>query len=141
MPKVTGIGGIFFKASDPKKLRNWYQENLGLNCDEYGTSFIWKQFNEPKKNGFTVWGPFDKKTDYFEPSEKDYMFNFRVDDLEGILKQLKENGVDQIGETQNYDYGKFAHVVDPEGNKIELWEPNDTEYFKMVDKITPDIEC
>lgn len=129
--KVTGIGGIFFKSKDPSYMRDWYQQHLGLNTDQYGTSFEWRQADSEQK-GFTVWSPFEQNTPYFQPSEREFMINFRVEDLEGLLEELKAAGVQQVGEMQVYEYGKFAHVMDPEGNKLELWEPNDEAYDEMV---------
>jgi predicted enzyme related to lactoylglutathione lyase len=135
MKKVTGIGGIFFKSKDPKLLNEWYRENLGLNTNEYGTVFEWHPLDEPEKKATTVWNPFKQDTKYFSPSEKDFMFNFRVADLEGLLKELEQAGVEQVGELQVFDYGKFAHIMDPEGNKIELWEAVD-EGFENSDSNT-----
>ncbi|HMJ48910.1 MAG TPA: VOC family protein [Ferruginibacter sp.] len=132
MKKVTSIGGIFFKSNDPKKINEWYQKHLGINTDEYGTSFEWRHAYDPGKKGFTVWSPFKETTDYFAPSEKGFMINFRVEDLEALLAALKSEGIEQLGETQVYEYGKFAHIMDPEGNKLELWEANDEEYDKMI---------
>jgi predicted enzyme related to lactoylglutathione lyase len=105
---------------------------LGLNTDEYGTSFEWRISDEPERRGFTQWSPFTEKTKYFAPSEKQFMINYRVDDLENLVKLLKEEGVTVLDEIETFDYGKFVHIMDPEGNKIELWEPYDTDYDKMV---------
>jgi len=133
MKRVTGIGGIFFKAKDPAKIKQWYGEHLGLNTDDYGTSFEWRHSDDTNKKGFTAWSPMKETTDYFFPSEKQFMINFRVANLEELLIELKKEGVEQIGEIQLFEYGKFAHILDPEGNKIELWEPVDEEYTKMVE--------
>ena len=121
--RVTALGGIFFKCEEPQKLRDWYQQHLGLKTDTEGATFEWRKIDEPEAKGLTVWGTFQKSTEYFAPSTKDFMFNFCVDDLEWLLVELKKEGIEQIGEMQVFDYGKFAHIVDPEGNKIELWEP------------------
>lgn len=134
--KVTGIGGIFLKANDPDAMYTWYNRHLGLATNEYGTTFEFHPAGNPEKKGYTVWSLFKTTTDYFEPSSKEFMINFRVDDLEWLLAELKKEGIEQIGETQVYDYGKFAHILDPEGNKIELWEPVDEEYEKITDAIT-----
>jgi predicted enzyme related to lactoylglutathione lyase len=123
--RVTGIGGIFMKSNDPAALRTWYKDHLGLNGDSYGTNFEWLQADDPTKKGSTVWSPFDKGTKYFEPSQKEFMINFRVENLEWLLGELKKEGIEQIGEMQSYEYGKFAHIVDPDGTKIELWEAID----------------
>jgi predicted enzyme related to lactoylglutathione lyase len=134
--RVTGLGGIFFKCNDPEKLREWYAEHLGLNTDQYGTSFEWRKADMPESKGYTVWSTFKNDTVYFAPSEKQYMFNFRVENLEWLLEELKKEGINQIGEIQVYEYGKFANIMDPEGNKIELWEANDDEFEKMSSGIT-----
>ena len=132
MKRVTSLGGIFFKSSDPKKINEWYKTHLGINTDDYGTSFEWRQADDPTKKGFTVWSPFKETTDYFAPSEKGFMINFRVENLDKLLKLLKSEGIEQVGETQVFEYGKFAHIMDPEGNKLELWEANDEEFDKMI---------
>ncbi len=137
MPKrVTSFGGIFFKCGDPVAIRNWYSHHLGLNTDQYGTTFEWRHVGEPDKKGYSVWSTFPADTKYFEPSGKEFMINLRVEDLEWLLGELKKEGIEQIGELQVYEYGKFAHILDPEGNKIELWESNDEEFGKMVSEHT-----
>jgi len=129
--KVTGLGGIFFKCKDPKKIREWYQTNLGLNTNQYGTVFEWYQGADNTRKGFTQWSPFKETTKYFEPSTKDFMINYRVENIHILVDELKNNGVTILDTIQTYDYGKFVHVLDPEGNNIELWEPNDIEYEKL----------
>ncbi len=137
MPKrVTSLGGIFFKCNDPAAIRNWYNTHLGLNTDQYGTTFEWRHADAPDKKGFSVWSTFPADTKYFEPSGKEFMINLRVENLEWLLGELKKEGIAQIGEMQVYEYGKFAHILDPEGNKIELWESNDEEFGKMVGDAT-----
>ncbi len=131
MKKVTGIGGIFFKCKDPKTMRDWYRDNLGLKTNEYGSVFEWYQGADNTKKGFSQWSPFSETTKYFEPSKKDFMINYRVENIEALVQELKNNGVTVLDEIQSYDYGKFVHVLDPEGNNIELWEPNDIEYEKL----------
>jgi D-3-phosphoglycerate dehydrogenase len=121
--KVTGIGGFFFKAKDYKKLLDWYSEKLGLKTDQYGSTFWWK--DKEGNDCSTQWSPFAADTTYFLPSEKQFMQNFRVENLELLLEKLKQEGVTIVGEMETYDYGKFGWIVDPEGNKIELWEPID----------------
>lgn len=123
--RVTGIGGIFMKSNDPEYMRNWYNKHLGFNATQYGATFEWLNVEKPEEKGTTVWNPFKNNTDYFMPSEKEYMINLRVDDLEWLLAELRKEGIEQVGEMQVYDYGKFAHIIDPEGTKIELWEPVD----------------
>jgi predicted enzyme related to lactoylglutathione lyase len=129
--KVTGIGGIFFKCKDPKKMREWYQTHLGLNTGQYGAVFEWRQGADTTKKGFTQWSPFNEKTKYFEPSTKDFMINYRVEDLEALVEQLKKDSVTIVDKIETVEYGKFVHIMDIEGNKVELWEPNDIEYEKL----------
>lgn len=121
--RVTGIGGFFFKSEDPKALRDWYRKHLGLDTNDYGCTFRWK--NEKEEDCSTQWSPFKSDTNYFSPSQKQFMQNFRVEKLEELLAKLKEEGVQVIGEMESYDYGNFGWILDLEGNKIELWEPMD----------------
>lgn len=132
MKRVTGIGGIFFKCKSPEKMKEWYNRHLGLETDEYGTNFEWRQGVDPSKKGFTQWSPFKEDTKYFSPSERDFMINYRVENLEELVEELKKEGVHIVDEIETYEYGKFVHILDPEGNKIELWEPNDLNYDKIV---------
>lgn len=124
--RVTGLGGFFFKTEDPLALRNWYKEHLGLNTDDYGCTFWWK--NENGDDCSTQWSPFKEDTNYFEPAQKEFMQNFRVADLESLLKKLSKENVTIIGKMETYDYGKFGWILDLEGNKIELWEPIDNAF-------------
>jgi predicted enzyme related to lactoylglutathione lyase len=133
--KVTGIGGIFFKCKDPKKVREWYKTNLGLNVNEYGAVFEWRQGADTTKKGFSQWSPFNEKTKYFEPSTKEFMINYRVENLEALVEQLKKDGVTVTDKIEAVEYGRFVHIMDIEGNKIELWEPNDIEFEKLGEKI------
>jgi len=121
--KVTGIGGVFFKTTDCKATKDWYKNNLGFNTDDYGCTFWWQDKNGEK--AATQWSPFDEKTDYFNPSKKDFMFNYRVENLVELLEELKEKGVQVINKIEEFDYGKFGWILDLDGNKIELWEPKD----------------
>lgn len=123
MKKVTGIGGIFFKCKDPDKIKEWYKTNLGIDAGPYGASFEWYEDKEGSKKGLTQWNPFKESTKYFEPSGKDYMINYRVENLEALVEELKNNGVTIVDNIETYDYGKFVHIIDVEGNKIQLWEP------------------
>ncbi|SFU68799.1 hypothetical protein SAMN05216480_11371 [Pustulibacterium marinum] len=125
--RVTGLGGFFFKSEDPDAAKEWYQNHLGLNTDQYGCTFWWK--DEDGKDASTQWSPMNADTKYFEPSQKQFMMNFRVENLEELLATLKEEGVTIVGEMESYSYGKFGWILDPEGNKLELWEPVD-EAFK-----------
>lgn len=131
LKKVTGIGGIFFKCKDPKALREWYKANLGLNTNQYGAVFEWYQGADSTKKGFSQWSPFSEKTKYFEPSTRDFMINYRVENLTQLVEELKKNGVKIVDTIETVDYGKFVHILDLENNKIELWEPNDIVYEKM----------
>lgn len=124
--RVTGIGGIFFKSENPNETKDWYKNHLGLNTDDYGCTFWWK--DNDGNEASTQWSPFKKDTNYFEPSKKEFMMNFRVHDLKTLLEVLKDEGVSVIGEIEEYDYGKFGWILDPEGNKIELWEPIDKAF-------------
>lgn len=123
--KVTGIGGVFFQAQDPEKLKNWYKTHLGFETDQYGAMFAWHENTAQKEKALTQWSVFSDTSTYFAPSEKTFMLNYRVANLESLLISLHEGGIAQIGEMQSYEYGKFAWIIDPEGNKIELWEPID----------------
>lgn len=127
MKRVTGIGGLFFKSNNPKASKEWYQKHLGFNTDEYGCSFWWK--DKDGNDCSTQWSPFEDKTTYFEPSEKPFMFNYRVHDLEQLLLELKKEGVRIVSEMQTFEYGKFAWILDNENNKIELWEPIDKAFL------------
>lgn len=125
--RVTGLGGFFFKAKDPDNVKNWYSKHLGLNTDRYGCTFWWK--DKEGNDCSTQWSPMSEDTGYYKPSEKQFMMNFRVENLEELLKALKEEGVEIVGEMETYDYGKFGWIMDPEGNKIELWEPVDKVFL------------
>jgi predicted enzyme related to lactoylglutathione lyase len=125
MKKVTGIGGIFFKCKDPKAVNEWYKTHLGFDTSPYGTTFEWRQLDDSQKKGLTQWNPFAENTKYFEPSAKDFMINYRVEHLEALVAQLKEEGVTIVDKIVDSDYGKFVHIMDIEGNKVELWEPKD----------------
>ena len=125
MKKVTGIGGIFFKSKDKAALNEWYAKNLGLPVSNYGTMFNWRDADNPEKEATTVWNTFPDNTKYFDQSTKDFMINYRVENLEALVEELKAEGVTFIDEMKVYDYGKFVHILDPEGNAIELWEPID----------------
>lgn len=125
MKKVTGIGGVFFKCKDPKKMTEWYQKHLGLNTNPYGATFEWYEGEDSKTKAQTQWTPFAETTKYFEPSTKDFMINYRVENLEALVEALKSEGVTIVDKIESYDYGKFVHILDAEGNKVQLWEPID----------------
>lgn len=128
MKKVTGIGGIFFKCKDPKAVNEWYKKHLGFDTGPYGTSFEWLEIDpaaDGAKKGVTQWNPFAENTKYFEPSAKDFMINYRVENLEALVEELRKENVTIVDKIETYDYGKFVHILDGEGNKIQLWEPRD----------------
>ncbi|MHA1959582.1 MAG: VOC family protein [Candidatus Thorarchaeota archaeon] len=124
MARVLGIGGVFFKSRDPKKLQEWYVENLGFKPEDEGVViFKWSELGKVKRRAYTLWGPFPDDTKYFEPSKASSMINFVVDDLDGMLESLRSKGVDVDKHIEEHQEGRFGWIVDPEGNKIELWEP------------------
>ena len=131
LKRVTGIGGIFFKCKNPAKVRDWYKTHLGLVTTQYGSTFEWWQGADSTKKGFTQWSPFSEKSKYFEPSARDFMINYRVENLTMLVQELKKEGITVVDTIESYNYGKFVHILDVEGNKVELWEPNDLEYGKF----------
>lgn len=131
--KVTGIGGIFFKSKNPNKISEWYYKNLGMAENEYGSLFEFRRSDEPNEIGYLQWGPFKEDTEYFNPSQKEYMINYRVENIEELVEELKKNGVKVLDKIETYEYGKFVHILDPENNKIELWEPIDSVFTKLYD--------
>ncbi len=124
MKKVTGIGGIFFKSQDPDSLRQWYRAHLGIEADgSNGAAFPWREADNTEQEGVTLWSAFPANTRYFDPSKAPFMINYRVADLAWLLTQLREEGVEVDPKIEDTEYGKFAWIMDPEGNRIELWEP------------------
>ncbi|MBK9191534.1 MAG: VOC family protein [Crocinitomicaceae bacterium] len=128
MKKVTGIGGIFFKCENPEKTRKWYADNLGLVTNEYGSLFESRDTEKPEQKNYLQWSPFKSDTKYFSPSEKEFMINYRVENLKALVEELKKSGVTICDEIEEFDYGKFVHIMDPDGIKIELWEPVDAVF-------------
>ena len=122
-PKVTGIGGIFFFTDNPKETREWYHKHLGLETNDYGSTFEFRNLDRPEELNQLQWSPFKTGSDYFKPSKKDFMINYRVQNIEGLVAKLKQSGVTVVDTIATYDYGKFVHILDHDGNKIELWEP------------------
>ncbi len=120
--KVTGIGGIFFRARDPERMSAWYRDQLGICGEDGHADFVWREHDRPDEIGRTVWSVFPADTDYFGPARPAFMINYRVANLERMLAQLRRNGV-TVEKVEDYDYGRFAWITDPEGNRIELWEP------------------
>ena len=125
--RVTGLGGVFFKSANPTALKEWYGKHLHIESGEHGALFKWRQDEDPEKAGYTAWSVFPDDTAYFKPADRDFMFNYRVENLKELLQVLKEEGVQVVGEIEEYPYGKFGWIMDPDGNKIELWEPIDEE--------------
>jgi predicted enzyme related to lactoylglutathione lyase len=124
IPKVTGVGGIFFYSDNLKESKEWYTKNLGIEINDWGSSsFESRNINRPDEITSLQWKPFKKGDEYFSPSKKDFMINYTVQNIEGLVNKLKENGVTILDSISSYDYGKFVHIMDAEGNKIELWEP------------------
>ena len=126
MEKVNGIGGVFLKARDPEAMANWYREHLGIATKDGYTDFKWRDKDKPDQIGQTVWSLFPADTDYFKPSTAPFMINYRVENLDRMLEQLKKGGV-TVEKVEDVDYGRFAWIMDPEGNRIELWEPRGTQ--------------
>lgn len=131
--RVTGVGGIFFKCKDPDKTKQWYNENLGLVTNEYGSMFEFRLADKPEETGYLQWSPFSEKTNYFQPSKKEFMINYRVENIEELVEELKNSGVTITDTIESYDYGKFVHILDPENNKIELWEPVDSVFTQSYE--------
>jgi len=127
MKRVTGIGGIFFKADQPEALRAWYKRHLGIPIEEHGATFMWREDEDPNRRGMTVWSIFARESSYFDPTSAPFMINYRVDDLDALLEQLRAEGVTIDPKREDYEYGRFAWIIDPAGNRIELWEPPKSE--------------
>lgn len=124
MKRVTGLGGLFFRSRDPKAALKWYREHLGIESEEWGgLAFQWLEKDRPDEVGYTVWSAFSEESKHFAPSAERFMVNFRVDDLEALIAALKAEGVEIVGEIEKHENGKFAWILDPEGRKVELWEP------------------
>lgn len=135
-PKVTGIGGIFFRSKDPDSTKEWYANNLGMAMTEYGSPIEFRNAHRPEEINYLNWSVFKEDTDYMNPSEKEFMINYRVQNIEGLVEQLKKNGANILDEIETYDYGKFVHLMDLDGNKIELWEPIDHVFTAMGGETT-----
>lgn len=137
LPKVTGIGGIFFRSKAPEKTSTWYRQNLGMAIDDnLGSPIEFRNANDPEEINYLRWNLFIDSTDYFEPSQKEFMINYRVQNIEDLVIKLSRNNVIIVDSITTYDYGKFVHIMDPEGNKIELWEPVDSFFTEMGGETT-----
>jgi predicted enzyme related to lactoylglutathione lyase len=132
-PRITGVGGIFFKSDDPAATRKWYADHFGMKTNDYGCTFKFRLPDAPDTAGHLQWSPFPADTKYFDPGDQEFMVNYRVEGIEELVEQLKANGVNVVDEIESYDYGKFVHVMDPDGIKIELWEPVD-EVFTALEE-------
>ena len=121
-PKVTGIGGIFFFSDNPIETREWYAKNLGLSVNDWGSTFESRNIDNPSETNQLQWSPFKTGSDYFAPSKKEFMINYRVQNITALVENLKANGVTILDDIETSDYGKFVHIMDADGNKIELWE-------------------
>lgn len=135
-PKVTGIGGIFFRSADPQEIRTWYGKSPGLAIDDFGSPFEFRNANRSQEINYLRWSPFEENSEYFTPFEKEFMINYRVQNIEGHVKKLEANDVVIIDSIEVFQYGKFVHIMDPEGNKIELWEPIDSVLTQMGGETT-----
>ncbi|MCT4589474.1 MAG: VOC family protein [Carboxylicivirga sp.] len=131
--KVTGVGGIFFKCKNPSDMRKWYSEKLGLTTNKYGSLFEFREADRPETKAYLQWSPMPEDTSYFEPSKKPFMINFRVVDIEALVEELRQAGVTICDEIDTFEYGKFVHILDPDNNKIELWEPVDSVFTRLYD--------
>jgi catechol 2,3-dioxygenase-like lactoylglutathione lyase family enzyme len=134
--RVTGIGGIFFGSSDPRASRDWYGRNLGMAIDSFGSPFEFRNSNRPDEINYLRWSPYKEGSPYYSTGEKELMINYRVQNLEGLRRQLLANGVTILDTIATYDYGKFLHILDPDGYKVELWEPVDSVLTKMGGRTT-----
>lgn len=136
MKRVTSIGGVFFKCKNPEAQMDWYATHLGIAMDKYGTSFQWRQADDKEKMGHTAWSAFNDNTDYFGDPSQQFMINYRVENLPALVEQLKKEGVTIVDEIAEFEYGKFIHLLDLEGNRVELWEANDEVYERMLNTVT-----
>lgn len=135
-PRVTGIGGVFFKGNNPDSLNLWYREQLGINTSEYGAPFEFRNANDPDEINYLIWAVHDSSTTYMDPSEAPFMINYRVQHIERLVEKLKAGGAKIVDTLAEYPYGKFIHVLDPEGNILELWEPIDSVLTNMGGETT-----
>ncbi len=135
-PRVTGIGGIFFKSKNVKETKEWYSRHLGLATNEYGSTFEFRNANNPEEVNYLEWSAFNEKTEYFEPSKKQFMINYRVQHIEKLVENLRNAGITIVDTIETYDYGKFVHIMDLDSNKIELWEPVDSVLTRIGGKTT-----
>ena len=121
--RVKALGGVFFKSNDPAKLKEWYKNHLGIASEEWGTQFDWRYADQPDKTGMTVWSVMREESTYFAPSEQKFILNYIVDNLDELLATLKTEGITIFEKSEESEFGKFGWILDPEGRKIELWQP------------------
>jgi predicted enzyme related to lactoylglutathione lyase len=136
VPRVTGIGGIFFKSRDPEALKAWYSKHFGMTMNEYGALMEFHTGPSPKALGYLQWSPFSERTKYFAPSAKDFMINYRVTGIDELVAQLRRDSVMVLDSIERVEYGAFVHLMDPEGNKIELWDPEDSVFTRLYGNST-----
>ncbi len=134
--KVTEIEGIFFKCKEVNKMKDWYQRHLGLKTNEYGALFEFRSTDDPQQKGYLQWSPFPENNKSFKPSNREFMINYNVENLETLIKELKAEGVKIVAEMEVYEYGKFVRILDAEGNKVELWEPVDQVFTDLYENKT-----
>lgn len=134
--RITAIGGIFFRSEQPEQTKEWYANHLGMNTDAYGSCFGWFQMGQPGSKGFTQWSVIRHDETELIPEGQQFMINYRVEALEPLVEQLRAEGVVVLDEIANYDYGKFVHILDGDGKKVELWEPNDAVFETYVEGLT-----
>ena len=130
--RVTGLGGVFFKTRDPEAMKSWYNKHLHLDAGEHGAMFKWRDLDKPEIKGSTVWSPFPEDSDYFQPAKKEFMFNYRVENLVELLKVLKEEGIEVVGEIEEYSYGKFGWIMDPDGNNDFIEQPQSAKHNVLM---------
>lgn len=135
-PKVTGIGGVFFRSKDPEASKAWYGKHLGLSINEHGSAFEFRNAHRPEEINYLSWSPFPEDTDYFDPSEKEFMINYRVQNIEALVEKLRAEGVSIVDKIEVFPYGKFVHILDNDGQKLELWEPIDQVFTDMGGETT-----
>lgn len=135
-PKVTGIGGIFFASNDPDKTKEWYAKHLGLEVNQWGSNFEFRNAHRPDEINYLQWSLFEQGSEYFKPSPKEFMINYRVQNIDALVDNLKASGVTVLDGIESFSYGKFVHIMDNDGNKIQLWEPVDHVFSEMGLKTT-----
>ncbi len=134
--RARAIGGVFFRSKDAEATKNWYARHLGLVTNDYGSIFAWRHDTAPEQRGFTVWGAFADDTDYFGAQDQQFMVNYRVDNLESLVASLKTEGVEIVSEIMNEPQGKFVHIIDLDGRRVELWEPDDEACERESEGVT-----